>query len=176
MDDELWERIREFPKYAVSSYGRIMNLRSDTIVTPSLTKQGALKISLFNHLGRKTRSVKVLVAETFVDGKTDVFNTPIHLDMDQQNVKANNLVWRPRWFAWVYTFQDTEPAEDREHRYGRGPILDIDSGVLYTDVYHASKEHGLIWWHVYVSLHSETNEKGVFPTGQRFSYLYLTPS
>jgi hypothetical protein len=176
MEDEIWEHIEEFPNYAVSNYGRVMNLTSQTVMQPSLTKQGALKISLVNDFGRKTRSVKVLVADAFVEGKTDIFNTPIHLDMDQRNVCAYNLVWRPRWFSWVYTYQDREPEEDRNTRYGRGPIIDIDSGDLYTDIYHASRVNGLIWWHVYVSLHSDNNLKGVFPTGQRFSFLYSVNS
>lgn len=169
--EEIWEQIEEFPNYAVSNEGRIMNLTTRMIVKPTLTKQGALKISLVNDFGRKTRSVKVLVAEAFVEGKTDVFNTPIHLDMNQLNVHAYNLVWRPRWFSWVYTYQDREPEEDRNTRYCRGPIIDIDSRELYTDIYHVARVNGLIWWHVYISLHAENNQKGVFPTNQRFSFL-----
>lgn len=173
MDDEIWEYIEDFPNYAISNYGRVINGTTDKLVKPSLTKHGSLKISLFNDFGRMTRSLTVLVANAFVEGRTEEFNTPIHLDMDQRNVCAYNLMWRPRHFAWVFTHQDREPEEDRNTRYERGPIIDIDSGDLYTNVYHVSKVNGLIWWHVYVSLHAEINQKGVFPTGQRFSFLYL---
>jgi hypothetical protein len=174
MEDEIWEYIEGFPNYAVSNYGRVMNLVTEKQVKPSLTKQGGLKIALFNDVGRLTRSVRVLVANAFVEGKTEVFNTPIHLDMNQNNVCADNLMWRPRWFSWIHANQDKEPEEDRHQRYERGPIIDIDSGQIYTDVYHVAKVNGLIWWDVYVSLHTETNHKGVFPTNQRFSFLYLT--
>lgn len=168
---EMWEPIEEFPNYSVSNLGNIINITTERIVLPSLTKQGALKVALVNSEGRKTRSVKVLVANAFVDGKNEIFNTPIHLDMNQLNVRSDNLVWRPRWFSWVYTYQDREPVEDRENRYGKGPIIDLDSGEIYNDVYHVSRVNGLIWWHVYVAVHGN-DRRGVFPTGQRFAYLY----
>ena len=166
--EESWIPIQEFPNYSVSDLGRIRNTKTGKIVLPSFTKQGALKVSLVNQSGRKTRSVKVLVAEAFVFGKSDEFNTPIHLDMNQKNVCAYNLLWRPRWFAWLYTNQENEPQEDRDSRYAKGPIKDIDTGQLYDDIYHVSSTYGLIWWHVYISLHSD---KSVFPTNQRFTYL-----
>lgn len=168
---EYWETIDEFPNYKISNYGTIINSKTNKIVRPSLTSQGALKVSLINSYGRKTRSVKVLVASIFVDGQTEIFDTPIHLDLNQLNVRADNLMWRPRWFAWTYAYQVNENASEFSDRYNKGPIIETRSGEIYDNVYHACQVNGLIWWHVYVSLNSEGVNKGVVPTWQTFEYL-----
>lgn len=167
----MWETVYEFPNYRISNYGNVVNMKTKRLIKPSLTKQGDLKLSLVNDFGRKTRSLKVLVATQYVDGKTDDFNTPIHLDMNPLNCRADNLMWRPRWFAWVYSNQDKEHILDRDQRYSKGPIIDTKSGEIYDNIYHVAKVNGLIWWHIYVSLHSDGISKSVTPTWQRFEYL-----
>lgn len=156
MLDEVWFPIAEFPQYEVSSYGQIRNTNTDRILRQSRTTQGALKVGLWDGYQQQTRSVKVLVAEAFVRGYSDRFDTPIHLDGDQDNVVADNLAWRPRWFAWKYSKQF--PAI---YQYaGIGPLVERKSGVVYEDIVEACIKNGILHRELLISL---TNKTPIFP-------------
>lgn len=161
--EEDWKTIEEFPNYQVSTRGRIMNRDTGRIMKPSITTSGIIKIGLVNDGEQQTRSVKVLVAEAFVDGRSELFDTAIHLDGNYQNVDADNLVWRPRWFAWKYArqFSELEPGSDR------GPLRDVDSGRLYLDLVDASTRHGLLIHDVWKSIYLK---QPTFPTWQTFEF------
>ena len=163
---EKWIIIQEFPNYDISTEGNIANRHNDIILERSTTKQGALKIGLVKNGKQFTRSVKVLVAETFVEGKTDIFDTPILLDGDQLNCSANNILWRPRWHAWSYSYQFKNIPEI----YYTGPVLELDSdGIIllaYNNVVEAAIMNGLLFHDVWKSIYTK---KEVFPTKQFFS-------
>ena len=149
MLDEVWVTIHDFPNYKISSSGRVANAKTGNILKESLTKHGVVKIGLVHEGVQYTRSMSVLVAEMFVDGKTDLFNTPVHLDGNHLNNRSDNLVWRPRWFAWKYSrqFNELEPGQNR------GPIIDLKSGDVYKDMVSVATHNGLlisdIWKSVY---------------------------
>jgi hypothetical protein len=73
-------------RYEVSNFGRIYNIQTGREMVLSPTLQGILTVGLMseNHDGypnrQYRRSVKRLVAEAFVPGETDLFDTPIQLD------------------------------------------------------------------------------------------------
>lgn len=164
---EEWRPIDGFPAYEVSNLGRIANVYSDVLIQPSKTLQGALKVGLFKDDRQHTRSVKVLVADAFVEGRTHVFDTPILLDGNQENVVAHNIVWRPRWFAWHYTRQFTYDFEF----YKIGPIVELDHDGVVVAVYNNTIEvgvtNGLLFEHVWRAIHTR---EGVFPTRQYFVF------
>lgn len=166
---EEWREVDGFPLYEVSNLGRIANVTDDVLLRPSYTKQGALKVGLYSMDDHKqyTRSVKVLVAEAFVEGCTLVFNTPVLLDGDQDNCVAHNLVWRPRWFAWHYARQFRNIFEF----YRLGPIVELDIDGIILGAYHDTVEvgvtNGLLFEHIWQGIHNRT---GVFPTRQRFAF------
>ena len=108
---EEWKTIEEFPNYDISNYGNIANNFNEVLLEVSKTKQGALKVGLVKDGKQYTRSVKVLVAEAFVIGQTDIFDTPILLDGNQSNCSAWNIEWRPRWHAWNYSYQFNDIKE-----------------------------------------------------------------
>lgn len=159
--EETWMEIPEFPNYQISSYGRVRNHVRRQPVALSLTQQGAVKVNLFADNKHYTRSVKRLVAENFVPGHTFVFDTPIHLDGDQQNNRADNLVWRPRWFAGKYSHQ----FRYFQKYVGMGPLVDRKTGVMYQDVYEAATRNGLLFEEVELAL---VNKVPVFPTWHLF--------
>lgn len=161
--DEFWAPILDFPDYSISSLGRVRNDRRDKIMHPSMTKQGALKVGLVKGGKQYGRSVKVLVAETFVDGATVQFNTPMILDYDQTNCQADNIVWRPRWFAWKYARQH----EDLDKYVGRGPLVDRKTGVFYNDIVEAATANGLLFYELHMSV---VNKTPVFPIWHIFDW------
>lgn len=153
MTRQRWEELDEFPDYAVSDIGEIFNIKTGMPRKLSINQYGIVKISLYKN-GRElvTRSVALLVANAFVEGKTDIFDTPIHIDGDRLNCRADNMMWRPRWFAVQYHRQfDSEDFYKMNVR-----IVDEDTGQVYESVREACMDLGLYYNDVYRSyIHGE---------------------
>lgn len=152
-----------FPKYEVSNWGRVINIHTHRIMKLSPTSEGILTVGLMYGDRQYRRSVKVLVAKAFVPGETDVFNTPIQLDGDRENLRADNILWRPRPFAWEYHHQFENPPV----WFFSGPVLDLENGVTYKNILEASMANGILAKHIRRSV---LNDIRVFPTGQHFIY------
>jgi len=158
---EAWLDIFEFPGYSVSNFGRVRNDFSGRVLTMLRNQHGVTHVGMFKEGKQYKRSVAKLVAERFLPHQTlDDFDTPIHLDGDRTNNAADNLEWRPKWFADTYTSQWNQ----------RGarvtvPIQDCDTGEQYVDSMDAAKSYGLLERDI---LDSISNGVKVFPTLQRF--------
>lgn len=159
--DEIWCRLDEFPSYSISSLGRVLNEDTKKELKQSCTSQGASKVGLVRGGRQHTRSVKVLVAEAFVEGRSEVFDTPIHLDGDPLNNAVDNLAWRPRWFAWRYSRQFVEETI----YHGRGPIIDVHDKMIYPTVFDVAVVNGLLVEDVWKSI---VKKGETFPTWQQF--------
>jgi len=110
------------------------------------------------------RSVPVLVANEFVPGGTEYFDTPIHLDGDPWNARANNLAWRPRWFAVKYK---------RQFANGYGVLIDrrirnIQTGEVFADSFECAKWYGVLEQDLYESINIRTF---VWPVLQNFEVM-----
>lgn len=156
--------IEGFWDYSISPEGEVINNKTDRIMTLSPTENGDLTVGLIKDGIQYRRSVKVLVARAFVEGETEIFDTPIQLDGNKNNLRADNIVWRPRWFAWRYTRQFEEP---HPYWYNSGPVVDIMNRLRYRSVFSASTINGVLCEDVY---RSTINEQRVFPTGQIFVF------
>lgn len=152
--------IPEFPNYWITYDGRVFNINTDREMVLSPTMQGELTVGMVRDGHQYRRSVKVLVAQAFVDGYTEIFNTPMLLDGNRDNLHADNIVWRPRWFAWKYMNQFSEPYPDW---YYSGPIM--SDNMRYHVILEAAMIHGLLCFDIWQSIH-EGNP--VFPTRQIF--------
>lgn len=161
---ERWAELPEFPDYAVSSLGEVHNIKTGMPRRTSINQQGIVKISLYKGRELFTRSVAVLVAESFCEGETEFFNTPIHLDGDRENCRSDNLMWRPRWFAVQYHRQfDQEDFHKMDVH-----IEEIGSGREYYSVKDACIDLGLYYNDVY---RSYIHERPVPLTRQEFRLL-----
>lgn len=161
---EFSEPIEDFPGYEISNHGRVYNLHKGREMILSPTMNGDLTVGLTRG-GRQYRfSVKGLVARAFVEGESDEFNTPVLLDGNKYNLYFENIVWRPRWFAWKYARQFTNPQQ----WYLQGPIYEITDGVLYESFIDASVSNGILCSDIRTSIYH--GELPVFPTTQVFSY------
>lgn len=161
--EEMWAKILGFPKYSVSTEGRIRNDARQKLVKQSTTKHGLSKVGLSKDGKQYTRSVKILVADAFIPGKTEEFDTAMHLDGNQQNNHINNLVWRPHWFVCKYSAQ----FADIDEYIGAGPIVDRHSGVVYEDIVAAGIANGVLFKEIKMAL---VNKIPVFPTWHLFDW------
>ena len=90
---EIFEIIREYPMYSVSTEGRIMKNANRKIMKPSKMRNGYMQINLFTKDGRRKKElVHRLVALTFIpnDEKLPAVN---HIDRVRDNNRVSNLEW-----------------------------------------------------------------------------------
>lgn len=148
-----WELVDEFRNYRVSDHAEFVNIRTGNNVRPSRNQLGHAKITLVNEHKPATRSVAVIVANAFLGPPTPPhFDTPIHLDGQLMNCAADNLMWRPRWFAIKFHKQF---YIERFYEYNVH-IEDIESGDIFTSVKDVCTTHGLHYVDVIRSYVEET--------------------
>lgn len=159
--DEIWSVIEMFPNYMISNYGIVLNHDSGRHIKESTNPRGTVKVGLVKGGVQYTRSVRLLVAEAFVPKERDGFDTPINLDGDQHNNVAWNIMWRPRWFAWKYFREFTNPPPSRT----RGPVIDIETLEVYDTFSDAGMANGVLTADVWRSIYLK---QPTFPTNQMF--------
>lgn len=159
--DEEWRTIWDFPYYSVSNNGRVRNDATGRILSPSENQNGILQVGLSVHKEQFKRSVTVLVAHAFVPNRNgDAFDTPINLDGDRTNNRAENIVWRPRWFAIRYFRQFHQPPYEFTV-----PLYLVDTDEVFIDAREAAVKYGLLEKDIVLDL---TNHTGVWPYNYDF--------
>lgn len=152
---ETWKVIPEFDRYSVSDQGQIRNDATERIMRLSMNQYGVLSVGMMYRGTQFRRSVPLLVAKAFVPGGTEIFDTPVCLDGDRFNCRANNLTWRPWWFAVKYNRQFVEPYYapiDRQIRNKKTGEVFVNSlecakwyGVLEQDLVESIMYRTFVW-------------------------------
>lgn len=156
---EEWADIEGFPRYMVSTEGRIFNKISNRNMRSSSTNYGHPKISLLTDNGRHTRSVAFIVAKAFLDKPNILCDRVIYLNGDLTDFRAENLAWRPRWFGWKYSRQ----LKTQQPAYYRNlPVVNVSTGVRYENITEAGMSEGLLFDQIW---HSTYTNNPVFPNG-----------
>lgn len=160
-----YREIEDFPGYSVGDDGTVVNEYGRPI-KPSITQRGASKITLYRGGVSFTKSVSLLVANAHVynDWDPEIFDTPIHLDNDLRNNRADNLAWRPRWFAIKYQKQ----YWDENYRTSRAKVENVDTGETFVGMVEVCQRYGILWVDVFKSC---TTGAHVFPRGYVFSFV-----
>lgn len=161
---EEWRSLEpDFPGYSVSSLGRVMKNATGRDMAQSKNNTGHMKVAMLDHENvRRTVEVSRLVAFAFVDGYSNVFNAPIYLDGNKEHTFADNLAWRPRWFAVKYHRQFRNTAF-----HISAPIVETTTRQRFRDSLEAVKACGVLEVDI---LRSVTNGTSVFPTGHQFRF------
>lgn len=143
---DVWRQIDEFSKYAVSPEGLIKNIDRDTIVRSRQNVQGIAMVSLMRGNSRLTRSVALLVAEAYLaPPRNDAYNSIINLNGDRGDCSANNLMWRPRWFAIKYNRMFDKPP------FNVSVVIE-ETGEIFGTLREACMKYGLIEQDTYVTM------------------------
>lgn len=130
--EEYYLPSQQYPKYEVSNFGNVRNIRSGT-VRKQTDRKGYRKIRINN----KDVSIHRLVAETFLEQEHDGLQVN-HKDGNKANNRVDNLEW-------------VEASENVKHAYRTGlkqhsggtppiQILDEDSGKIYESAAECARE------------------------------------
>jgi hypothetical protein len=87
---EVFRSIENYDNYAVSSFGRVKNVRTGIILKARNDKDGYLRVNLYEDAIRKTHQVHRLVANAFIDNPDDKLCVD-HKDNDKTNNHISNL-------------------------------------------------------------------------------------
>lgn len=161
---EKWKEIRNFENYSISNHGRVRAEKSGRILALNQNQFGVVYVGLVRDGKQFHRSVSLLVANAFIRRKFEPFDTPINLDGDRFNNRADNLVWRPRWFAIRYNQQFRYPVIQPIME----PIKDLKTGELSLNSFDCARRYGLLETDLVQSIQNRTY---VWPTYQKFDVI-----
>lgn len=156
---EEWAEIEGFPRYMISTEGRIFNKATNRYLRSSANNYGHPKISLLTDTGRHTRSVAFIVAKAFLRQPNIMCDRIIYLNGDLTDFRAENLAWRPRWFGWKYSRQLKleQPAY-----YRNLSVVNMSTNIRYENIIEAGMSEGLLYEQIW---HSTYTQMPVFPNG-----------
>lgn len=88
---EIWKPLRNFPSYNGSSEGRIMNIRTQRILKPTINEKGYYQVCLRKNNVQHSVRVHRILAETFL-GEHPGMDVR-HKDGNRLNNQVDNLEW-----------------------------------------------------------------------------------
>jgi len=170
MEDD-WVSIKGFPGYSINPLGQVRKDSNGRLIRPRYNQYGVPYVGLMKEwrLGVRqqyTRSLPKLVAQAFLQPPSDIFNTPIQIDGDPSNCRADNIMWRPRWYAVAYKKQFEErydfPIEE--------PVRAQNDGERFPNSLVAACRYGLLEREVVLSIQNRTP---AWPTYQQFELVEM---
>lgn len=143
MIQEIWKRIKDFPDYKVSNWGRVKSYKRDKVngKLMKLTKNnsGYLSVNLTDKTGLQfTSYVHRLVSEAFVpnpENKSDVN----HIDEDKSNNRVDNLEWMTHKENCNHGTRNERAGKSRG-RALRKKVKCVETGEVYPSVKEATKQ------------------------------------
>lgn len=163
---EQWREIHGFPGYSVGDQGHVRNDETGRFLAKLINQRGLVNVGLCRDGIQHKRSLPLLVARAFVplaDTYSEEFDTPINVDGDRHNNRADNLQWRPYWFAVKYVKQFKSPP-----RGFRSPVENLDTGEKFSTSWDAAVKYGLLDFDLFLSI---VNRTFVWPTYHRYRTL-----
>lgn len=94
--EETWKSLDSlgFPKYSISSHGKVTNTTTGKIIKPTIRESGYHRIAIIDTNGKRlTLTVHKLVATLFIGPPPSNQHTIDHIDRDTTNNYYGNLRW-----------------------------------------------------------------------------------
>ncbi len=150
---EEWAEIVGFPRYSVSTYGRVRDNRKNRILSRHFTQGGRVQVRLVTDLlDRVAFYVDVLVVFMFFD--EDVTDMQIvHLDGNKSNNDIRNI--------------ELAPKTRRGRRREPLRVINVDTGEVFPSIAAAARSRGLVVGRVAYAIRTPNRRVG----GYRFEIL-----
>lgn len=151
---EHWLKIPHFPKYDVSSLGRVRNNETGRDMRLTINQRGIVYVGLMRDGVQYKRSVALLVAHAFKHiPQHESFDALIHLDGNKANCKADNLMYRPFHFSINYHRQFRLPpayqgeiyCPETNETFATSREMAVKYGFLERDILAALVNEWMIW-------------------------------
>lgn len=156
-----WLPVEGFPGYSITHDGKVRRDKNLRVLVPRYNQYGVPYVGLMQGWEQCNRSLPRLVACAFLPPPTEIFNTPIQLDGNPRNCRADNLMWRPRWYAVKYKQQFQERYFDCIDE----PVHAVDERERFHNSFEAACRYGLLEREVVLSIRNRTP---AWPTYQTF--------
>jgi hypothetical protein len=106
---EIWKKIKKYPNYMVSNYGRIKReppyfISLSGLIKPQLTNNGRFRVPLCKNNKFKKFLVSRLVAQAFLPNLQNLPEVN-HIDGNPKNNKVSNLEWCTRSYNMLHAFK-----------------------------------------------------------------------
>lgn len=150
--DEVWVQIEKYPKYWVSSYGRIYSDKTHKFMTFTKGTSGYYSVKIEKH----TVLVHRIVCDAFIDNP---LNLPVvnHMDENKLNNTAENL----EWCTQMYNAHYGTAYERKMKNLKRRKVVHFKDGIetLYSSIKEASDATGKTSIQICKSCHKKTYRK-----------------
>lgn len=166
MPEDNWKPVPGFPGYSINPLGQVARDSTGRLLVPRYNQYGVPYVGLMRQWQQCIRSLPKLVARTFLDSPSEIFDTPIQIDGDPTNCSVDNLMWRPRWYAVLYKRQFEEryfnPINERVRETGERRVFpnSLEAACCY----------GLLEREVVLSIQNRTP---AWPTYQGFELVEM---
>lgn len=162
--------VHGFPGYFVSMYGSVFGGYSGRELTRSYNQGGHPTVGMDRDGRQYRRSVAPLVALAYLDPPEydTSFGTDkiIQLDGDRANCQADNLLWRPNWFARKYHQERrVEPYPNWKKEFEL-----VQTGEIFAHPRDCAIRYGLLEKDIQVSIMNQ--ERTTFPYGFSFRFIH----
>lgn len=161
-----WVPVERFRGYSVNPLGQVRNDATGRLLHIRLNREGVPYVGMMREYRQVTRSLPRLVAEAFLPATNPIFDTPVNIDGDRTNCAAENLMWRPRWYAVLYNRQFR--VERYEHPID-APVVALETEETFPDSLAAACRYGLLEREVVLSV---LNRTPTWPTYQTFELVH----
>ena len=154
---EVWKDIEGYEGlYQVSSWGRVKNSRSGTVLKGGETRNGYLQVDLSKYGKRKLYYVHRLVVQSFIPNPEDKPEVN-HIDENNQNNRVENLEWCTRTENLNYGTRTLRMSKTQSI-----PIICIETGIEYYGISECAREMGLHQQHITSVLKGRRKTTGGF--------------
>ena len=133
---ELWLPVKGFPRYEVSSEGRIRNVKTGRIMKLQDNTRGYKQVCLRDESGQHIQRVHRVVADAFYDGDHTGRDVN-HIDGNKSNNAVSNLEFCTRSENINHAFQTGLKRPSRQMR-----IRIIETGVAYDSIRECARAIG----------------------------------
>lgn len=163
LDESIWRPIQGFQDYAVNDQGKVIRIATMKEIKPSFNNSEILKVNLVDDRGeRRTKSVRSIVAEAFLErSQHEDFTTVIQKDLDPLNVCVENLEWRSRKLAMLYSTQFNIIVTQNSQT----PVIERTTNTMFDSVVDAARTYGLLFKDIWNSIN---DGEEVWTTGHLF--------
>jgi hypothetical protein len=162
-----WRPVEGFPGYSINPLGQVSRDSTGRLLVPRYNQYGVPYVGLMREWQQCIRSLPKLVARAFLPRPSEIFDTPVQIDGDRSNCRADNLMWRPRWYAVLYNRQFEDGRYDHPID---APVRAINEGEKFPNSLAAACRYGLLEREVVLSV---VNRTPAWPTYQYFEMVQM---